>query len=178
MLSFAEVKEDQSILDDPGALKLICDCCGHLFLRPKSEVRKSIKRKKKNAFCSKECSDKGSKVFSLFEIKRNPNALEGVVRVKLSCAGCDSEFLRIRNKVKRSVSEGVKNLYCTRECLQKSLQKSVEVPCNNCRMLFDVKPCKLKDGRNFCSKKCTTRFNSKKNMLSMFAKVFEMDIVL
>lgn len=104
-----------------------CECCGKVFDRIPAKFSKG------KTYCSPEC-----------------RALGRISKVERTCAHCGKRF-----KVGLAVSKRTPSKYCSQECMALAFTHGSEQPCAHCGKLFYVRPSTLKNGRKYCSRKCS-----------------------
>lgn len=74
---------------------------------------------------------------------------------ELECVNCKKIFTRDRRSTDFS-----KKVFCSRKCTHQYMKgkypkpELVKIKCQQCGKLFDTYPCRIKDGRKYCSNKC------------------------
>lgn len=85
-------------------------------------------------------------------------------RIKCVCdiCGCDFELLGKYRKKILNPALGVKGKFCSKKCMGLSNLASLEVPCDECSVIFKKLPCQIrKTKHNFCNRSCGAKYRNK-----------------
>lgn len=105
--------------------KFICKKCGKEY----------YSYKENSNFCSKECK------------------IEYRNSIKYDCDYCGKEFITTESVLNSLKSGKHKNLFCSRECANKFMNKSVEKICEECGKSYKISNA-FKDIQKYCSREC------------------------
>jgi very-short-patch-repair endonuclease len=123
-----------------------CHLCGKSKFVTQYKYNYNIS-KGSNFFCDKYCSNKWR------AIEYNKNRTDK--RKNTNCIYCNKEILKKAKTTK----------YCSTQCKgeHKKEINRVDVECSNCNKIFQKTKFHVNDSNNFCTKKCSSEWNSKQS---------------
>ena len=102
-------------------------------------------------------------MIKLFDEVEYDNA-KSIDKLPLKCEHCGETFYIVKKEITRILKHKLDwGRFCSRECVDKSKNKSIEITCTECGKSFTIKQSeykKSKSGNHFCSKSCATKYNN------------------